>query len=72
MIDDVINGHSVILDLEPATALLLCRAVQAGMHALNTELSADDREQLVGLSMFLADAAADRHPLHQGESRMVA
>jgi hypothetical protein len=73
VINEMDDAGSVILDLEPATALLLRRVMQAGMRALRDDISADQREQLTGLSMFLGDAAEFDSPHCQsGRSRLVA
>lgn len=57
MIDNVFDGCAVMLDLEPATALLLRRIIEAGVRALHGHLSAAHKEELAGLRMFLGNAA---------------
>jgi hypothetical protein len=49
------DQNSVILDLEPHAAVLLGKAVEAGVAALATHLSLDEGEFLKGLAMFLGD-----------------
>jgi hypothetical protein len=72
MIDDNSDGSSVIMDLEPSTALLLRRVIEAGLQALQGDLTAAQREQLAGLSMFLGDAARWDGEFYSEGSRLVA
>jgi hypothetical protein len=73
MIDDMYDGDTVILDLEPATALLLSRVLEAGLHQLRADMSTAETEQLTGLGMFLRDAAGSVTPERQGMvKRLVA
>jgi hypothetical protein len=54
------DQDSVILDLEPDAAVLLGKAVEAGIVALAIHLSLEEGEFLKGLAMLLADTAGGR------------
>jgi hypothetical protein len=57
--NDLLDDSSVVVDLEPCVALLLSKALHAGLNALAADLTAEERETLAAFAMFLDHAAGD-------------